>query len=889
MSVSAGLAFAIDIMNQGAKYCWPDGVAILFAISMLVVCPSVSNFYHERKLVKKLLKDKNRLEVKVVRNRMSQRIAIYNVEVGDRVCLKKGDHVPADGLLLDGENLVLDEILNSKIDCVRNPFLFAGSKVMDGHGSMIVTSIGANSASGCEVLKLVSTHGSNEKKLVQSLMDKSYAYLETLSLCASVLIALTMLIHLLIFRKDHSSDNVMPELKGEVSMKLLMQILERVLLKPQGKVSNLASMLVITVIGIQHGIPVVITVSLCCWKEKLELNQVDPRNLSACGSMGLVTIIVLDASGICNEMEVKEFWVGKKDISNNELGNEIDEEVLDALHRGIGLPVLLPEESGSPINNTLISWMKRRWDLNMEISEKNFSISSERLNCSNRVDGVLMRKTRDEEHNLHLHSKGAASIILEMCSHFYDTKGKKHAMSSQKGFFEKVIENMENKGLRPFAFACRQTDSEELKEDELNLLAIVGLKYECQNEIKSEVEAFRKAGVMAKLVSDDELSAVRAIAWELGFIDRVSNNLAIEGQEIRQMIESSRIEMVDQTTVIGNCLPKDKVLMVEHSKKKGHVVAFFGGWTTRDALALESSDIVITEKIRSTEKARELSDISIENFSSLSLILKYGRCAYHNIQKFFLLQFTASISGLIISFVATVHSGDSPLSALHLIWMNLILCLLGGFMMVMELEAQELLAARPAKRTQSLLTKVIWRNIVIQVSYQVSIFLIFEFGGHMLLASNKGEKDVPKTMIFNIFILCQIFNLFNVMALGKKQVLKVVLHSYWFLVSLGIVMAMQILIVEFGKDVAKCVRLNALQWTVCFLLAAFSLGYDWAIKQVLAYFPSYRLAWDLANSYRGFSNRRLFPFVSFWGLPIFSMFLIFSVSYYFRPNIAYSS
>lgn len=874
--VSAALAFGADITDQGLKYGWHDGVAILIAIFVLVVFPSVSNFYRERNMLKKLLKDKRKLEVNVLRNGNTQCLPISDVKTGDRVFLKKGDYIPADGLFVDGENFILDEILNSKIDHVRNPFLFAGSKVMDGHGSMLVISIGANTAWGDEVLKLFSTHGSNEKKLFPSLMDKSYAYMDTLSLCISVVIALVVLIRILVSRKESNRD--LPELKGEVSMKFVMEVFERVLLKPQGKVSILASMLVTIVIGIQHGMPIVITFSLCCWNEKLEANQVNPQNISACVSMGQVTRIFLDASGICKEVEVKEFWAGEKDIISNELGNENDGEVLAALHRGIGLP-LLPEVSVSPRNAPLISWMEGRWNLNMEILDKNFIISNERLNSSSRVDGALTWKTRDEGY---IHCKGAASMVLKKSTHFYDTEGKKHAIGSQKGSFEKVIENMENHGLRPLAFACRKTeDIKEFKEDGLNLLAILGLQYRRIHGIKSVVEALTKAGVMAKLVSDDELSAVRAIAQELGFFIEGTNNVAIEGLEIREMTEPERIEKVDQTTLMGNCLPRDKLLMVEDSKKKGHVVAFYGGLTIGDALALKSSDLVITEKIRCTEKAKELSDISISNFSSLCLILKYGRCAYHNIQKFFQLQYTALISGLIISFVATVHSGDSPLAALHLIWMNWILCLLGGFMIAMDLEAQELLNAQPAKRTRSLLTKVIWRNIVIQVSYQVSIFFIFEFRGHMLL-SFIGEKDVQKTMIFNTFILCQLFNLFNVMALVKKQVLDVVLRSYWFLVALGAVVVVQFLIIEFGKDVANCVRLNALQWTFCFLLAAFSWVFDWAIKQVLASFPSYRSAWD-------FANRGLFPYVSYLGFPIFSMCLIFSVSYYVHPNIAYSN
>lgn len=892
--VSAGLCFAIDIIKeQGPKNGWYNGIAILIATFVLVFCPSIKNYRRERKIAKKLLKDFNKEEVKVVRNGKSLLLSIPQVLVRDTVYLVKGDRVPADGLFLGSleeevEYLVLDEVLNSNIDMNRNPFLYAGSKVVEGSGCMVVTSIGANTAWGDEVLSLVSAHDySNKKTILQSVVDKSYGHIDNLTLCVTVLISFEVLIRLLVFGELDSDDNELPELKGEVSLKFVMEVLERVLLKPQGKVSILVSILVTVVVGIQHGMPIVIAVSHCRWKEKLELSQVDARNLSACGSMGLVTVIFLDATGdlICNKMEVKEFWIGEDNIlSSAEMDSETDQSVIEALHRGIGF--LNDLSVSSPTTDFLISWMECRWNLNMDFSNTNFNILEyKRLSCSKKVSGVLIRKGTEEDHDqeedhiMHLHWKGAASTILEMCSHFYDSRGEKHAMEDQKQYFKKVITEMEEKGVRPIAFACGQTGVEELKEDGLDLLAIVGVKYLCREETISVVDDLRKAGVIVKLVSEDELSAVKNIAWELGFFKKGSNDVATEGKEIREMVrtESARIESVDLATVIGSSLPRDKFLMVDYSQRKGNVVAFYGGLSTSDAQALKKADIAITEEIRCTEKAREFSDISIRDVSSLRLIFKHGRCAYHNTQKFFQLQLTALISGLILALVATLHSGDSPLKALHLIWMNLILCLVGGFMMVMDLQGQELQhTSQPAKsRTQLLASKVMCKNVAIQVSYQTCVFFILEFGGDALPFI---EEDVRKTMIFNIFILCQLFNHFNIMELEKKEVFEVVLHSYCFLVALGAAMVMQILVIEFGNDIISCERLNAPQWTYCVLFAALSWGFDRAIKQLSAYRPSFSLASELAEP---FPNRRPFlPYASYLGFPIFSMILLVSASYY---------
>jgi Ca2+-transporting ATPase len=192
----------------------------------------------------------------------------------------------------------------------------------------------------------------------------------------------------------------------------------------------------------------------------------------------------------------------------------------------------------------------------------------------------------------------------------------------------------------------------------------------------------------------------------------------------------------------------------------------------------------------------------------------------------------------------------------------------------MELKGQELLAQKPALRTQSLITKAMWRNIVIQVSYQASVLLVLHFMGNAVPSMNQG---VCGTMIFNIYTLCQVLNLFCAMDLVNKEVLKVVLHSYWFLMALGAVLVMQVVIVEFGKGLASGVRLNTLEWAICFLLAAFSLVFDWAMNSLCARIRRANLAL-MVSSPMGMSNSRGRFYLLAW------LFLIFSVSYCFQSD-----
>lgn len=116
--------------------------------------------------------------------------------------------------------------------------------------------------------------------------------------------------------------------------------------------------------------------------------------------------------------------------------------------------------------------------------------------------------------------------------------------------------------------------------------------------------------------------------------------------------------------------------------------------------------------------------------------------------------------------------------------------------MVMELQGTERHTQRPVKRTESLITKVIWGNIAVQVLYQASILLILHFMGNVVPSMNEGVRN---TMIFNTFTLCQVLNLFSAIDIIKKEVLVVVLRSHWFLMALAAVLIIQVIIVKFGK------------------------------------------------------------------------------------------
>ncbi|RDY08841.1 Calcium-transporting ATPase 12, plasma membrane-type, partial [Mucuna pruriens] len=859
--ISAGLSFAIEFKQEGPKHGWHDGVAIVFAVFLLVAGNSIANFWRKRKMLK-LAKRKEELEFRVKRGEQSLMVPISGIVVGDIVCLWPGEEVPADGLLVSDGILVLAEpdAIKRKHDSKGNPFLKPGSKVIGGLGRMVVASVG-NKMNSAEV----STCSSERRGLLESLIEKPISHIDIAALFISVLVALVVFIRL-ICGKD-GSNSELPEMKGKISISLLMEEVERVFLRPQGRVSILTGFVTVSILCVQHGMPLVITISL---KYQIDSKlDVVVNDLSACTTMGLVTDICIDASGglISKPMEVSRIWMGEKDISKVE-GSETDQPVLDMLIQGVGLSVLAPEISLSPLSKSLVSWAEVTRKMNLRsFLEENFNIlKHSKLNSDKEGSGVLVRKVGDNEQGLHLHWSGAASSILNMCSEYHDTKGNCHAMENQKIKFEQVIEEMEKDDLKPIAFAYRRANGEELEQEELILLGLIGLKCgPSQESIKSTLKnLINAANVQIKLVSEDDITVVKGIACEL----ELEHGIVLEGKEFQDLNKEARPDKVDQAHVMGSFHPEDKLRMIKCLQEKGKVVAFIGTrLMTSYTSVLKVADVGIGHDSLNTIMDRDSYDLTIKCFSALESIVMTGRSRYHNIQKFIQLHLTFTISGLVITLITTTCTGDSPLAAFQLIWVNVLMCILGGLMMVMNLTSKEQLAKQPSNhRNHHMITKQIWKDIVIQVLYQASVTMILEFGGHV----TNREKKVRETMIFNIFLLCQLFNL----PMLNKEVLKGVVQSLRFLGVLGCCFLMQVLVIEYAKGLADCMQLNATRWGICVLIGALPWVLEWTLKKIppVILNPSTNYASEAITSH----SFNLFPAFPFLMLFVFPVGLIFS-------------
>lgn len=190
-------------------------------------------------------------------------------------------------------------------------------------------------------------------------------------------------------------------------------------------------------------------------------------------------------------------------------------------------------------------------------------------------------------------------------------------------------------------------------------------------------------------------------------------------------------------------------------------------------------------------------------------------------------------------------------------------------MMVLKLTGEEeQIAKQPSDhRNQHIVTKEIWKNVVIQVLYQTSVSMILEFGGDV----TDKEKKVRETMIFNTFLFCQLCNFLN------YQVLKMVVQSFYFLVAMGGCFLLQVLVIEYAKGLADCMQLNAIRWGISVLIGALACVFEWTLKIIILPFilnPSTNI--NIASESITSPSFYLSPV-----FPILMMFVLFPVGLIF--------
>nr|GMD35904.1 calcium-transporting ATPase 12, plasma membrane-type-like [Ipomoea batatas] len=824
--ICSALSLGFGIELHGLKDGWYDGGSIIIAIFLVLAVSSISNYKQSRQF-HKLSNESRDINVEVVRDGHRQGISIFDIVVGDVVWLKTGDQIPADGLFLEGHCMKIDESSMTgesnhiEVDDTQNPFLVSGTKVTDGYGRMLVTSVGMNTSWG-QMMSLI-THDMNEETPLQHRLNKLTSFIGKVGLSVAVIVLVVMLIR------------YFAEIKREFIISDTVGIV----------LTMIAAAVTIVVVAIPEGLPLAVTLNLAVSMKRMMRDNAMVRKLSACETMGSATTICTDKTGTLtlNQMQVTEFWVGKEQIQKGKSFEIIAPDVLELIQEGVALntsgevytsspATTLPQISGSPTESAILLWAVS--DLAMDfngLKQGHEILEIEAFNSQKKRSGALVRKNHGKGVQFQTQWKGAAEMILDMCSKYHVKSGEiKDLDNEERAMFELIIRDLASKSLRCVAFAYK-VSSEKLEETELTLLGLIGLKDPCRPGAKEAVTSCREAGVNIKMITGDNIFTAKAIAIECGILkegDNMEDGAIIDGEKFRNYSEQERMANIDNIRIMARSSPFDKLLMVKCLKQKGHVVAVTGDGTN-DAPALKEACIGLSMGIQGTQVAKESSDIVIldDNFKSVVTVLKWGRGVYNNIQKFIQFQLTVNVAALATNFVTAISSGGVALTAVQLLWVNLIMDSLGALALATEQPTDDLMTNNPVGRTQPLITPIMWRNIIAQTLYQIIVLLVLHFRGGSIFGVN---LRVQSTLIFNTFVFCQVFNEFNARRLEKKNIFQGILKNKLFLGIVGGTISLQVFMVEVLNKFADTERLNWGQWGACVGVAALSWPIGWLAK-----------------------------------------------------------
>ncbi|KAK8482441.1 hypothetical protein V6N13_122258 [Hibiscus sabdariffa] len=288
--------------------------------------------------------------------------------------------------------------------------------------------------------------------------------------------------------------------------------------------------------------------------------------------------------------------------------------------------------------------------------------------------------------------KGASEIILESCDKVIYVDGKAEPLSKeQKKSITDVINGFASEALRTLCLAFKDVkdtssvDNNSIPQDNYTLIAVIGIKDPVRPGVRQAVETCLAAGITVRVVTGDNINTAKAIARECGIL--TDDGLAIEGPNFRDMSPGQMEEAIPKLQVMARSLPLDKHRLVTYLRKEFKEVVAVTGDGTNDAPALHEADIGLAMGIAGTEVAKESADVIImdDNFSTIQTVARWGRAVYINIQKFVQFQLTVNIVALILNFISACISGSTPLTAVQLLLVNMIMDTLGALALATEL------------------------------------------------------------------------------------------------------------------------------------------------------------------------------------------------------------
>ncbi|KAE8394256.1 hypothetical protein BDV23DRAFT_10750 [Aspergillus alliaceus] len=886
ISLALGIYQSVTAKNGEPRVQWVEGVAIIVAIVIVVIVGAANDWQKERQFVK-LNKKKDDRQVKVIRSGKTLEISVHDILVGDVMHLEPGDLIPVDGIFIGGHNVKCDESsATGESDVLRktaanevfraiehqeniakhDPFIVSGAKVSEGVGTFLVTSVGVHSTYG---KTMVSLQDEGQTTPLQSKLNVLAEYIAKLGLAAGLVLFVVLFIKFLAQLKTIDGADE----KGQAFLRIFIVAVT------------------VIVVAVPEGLPLAVTLALAFATTRMLKDNNLVRLLRACETMGNATTICSDKTGTLteNKMTAVAATLGTtcqflKSSSKGPGENSDTHEPSDALSPSEFVKSLATSVKELLLDSIVLNSTAFEGEQDgimtfigskTETALLNFartylalgSVSEARANAetvqmvpfdSGRKCMAVVIKMGPGKYRMLV--KGAAEILASKCTRIINDPTQDlsdRPLSDKDGStLNTTIVHYASKSLRAIGLVYRdfkqwppegvrrQEDDRSLVDfdsafKDMIMLGVFGIMDPLRAGVTESVQQCQRAGVFVRMVTGDNINTAKAIAEECGIF--TPGGIAIEGPSFRKLSSAQIHQIIPRLQVLARSSPDDKKILVTHLKKLGETVAVTGDGTN-DAQALKTADVGFSMGIAGTEVAKEASDIILmdDNFSSIIKAMAWGRTVNDAVKKFLQFQITVNITAVLLTFISAVASAseESVLTAVQLLWVNLIMDTFAALALATDPPSPHVLNRRPEPKSAPLITLTMWKMIIGQSIYQMVVTLVLNFaGGHF-----GYEGTVLSTVVFNAFVWMQIFNQWNSRRLDNGfNIFEGMLRNWWFLGIQVIIMGGQVLIVFVGGHAFSVTRINGAQWGVCLILGVVSLPIgvlirlipDWLIEKLI--------------------------------------------------------
>ncbi|WP_417316852.1 cation-translocating P-type ATPase [Emcibacter sp.] len=421
----------------------------------------------------------------------------------------------------------------------------------------------------------------------------------------------------------------------------------------------------LAVAAVPEGLPVAVTVALAAGMHRMARKNVIIRQMPAAEGLGACSLILSDKTGTLtqNRLSVTTVWLANG-TSYDLTGEEVDRKDRSPLWRAGAVAALCNDtvEDTEPLTGDSVDVAFIRFAQKVGLRQKALLRHFEKTAS---IPFDAQRRYAATFHKFGSQTlaavKGAPEALAKVCT-------------PDHGTWLTQAERMAAEGYRVLAIAGGKVDGQEADNLKgLQFIALVGLIDPVRPEVPDAVARCRGAGVDVRMVTGDHPETALAISRELGIATSMQE--VVTGDELKALAnDSARLqEKILKAKVFARVEPLQKREIVKIAMEAGHFVAVTGDGVN-DAPALRDAHIGVAMGLGGTDMARNASDLIItdDNFASIVDGIEEGRVAYANVRKVINLLLTTGLGEVILFFLSLMLGLPLPLTAVQLLWLNLV-------------------------------------------------------------------------------------------------------------------------------------------------------------------------------------------------------------------------